>query len=150
MICAAAQHCAALSSSQLLRQDVLPLSVGYALLMGALAVGLLLVRRSAGGRGAQPPAEQEAAAARPGWRRLARHVLGTYVGGYLLLMAVDIGYYYGVARVSGNFIESAFTGGAMLIGLSVPVFLALSWLSEHRNARQAGTGAAGKSDAHAK
>jgi len=161
MICDAAWHCAALSSSQLLRQDVLPLSVGYALLMGALAVGLLLVRRSARRTGtAQAPAQgspRAAAAAgpgdaapRPAWQRLARHVLGTYVGGYLLLMAVDIGYYYGVARVSGNFIESAFTGGAMLIGLSVPVFLGLTWLSERRPARQPDTGAAGESGAHAK
>jgi len=47
-------------------------------------------------------------------------VAGTAVGGYLLLMAVVIVYYYGVARVAGDFITSAFTGTAMLIGLAMP------------------------------
>ena len=32
------------------------------------------------------------------------------------LMAVVIAYYYGVARVGGDFIQSAFTGTALLIG----------------------------------
>ena len=57
---------------------------------------------------------------------------GTAVGGYLLLMAVVVGYYFGVARVSGNFIEGAFTGCALLIGLSLPVFAAATWLAERR------------------
>lgn len=43
-------------------------------------------------------------------------MIGTAVGGYLLLMAVVIAYYYGVARVGGDFIQSAFTGTALLIG----------------------------------
>ena len=60
---------------------------------------------------------------------------GTAAGGYLLLMLVVIGYYYGVARVGGAFIESAFTGCALLIGLAAPVFAALSWLTERRRQR---------------
>jgi len=74
-------------------------------------------------------------AGQPRWRRLAAHVAGTAVGGYLLLMLVVIGYYYGVARVGGAFIESAFTGCALLIGLAAPVFAALSWLTERRRQR---------------
>jgi Family of unknown function (DUF6256) len=34
-------------SSALIRQDLVPMVVGYVLIMGALAIGLLLVRRSA-------------------------------------------------------------------------------------------------------
>jgi membrane-bound ClpP family serine protease len=66
----------------------------------------------------------------PGWRRFVIHYLGTAVGGYLLLMVVIIGYYFGISPVAGNFVHSAFTGCALLIGLATPVFIALSWLVE--------------------
>ena len=124
-------------SSALIRQDVLPLAVGYALLMAALAAGLVLSRRPAvPGQGPSPAASADGAAGpvARGWLRLVRHVAGTAVGGYLLLMAVVVGYYFGVARVSGNFIEGAFTGCALLIGLSSPVFAAATWLVERRRA----------------
>jgi hypothetical protein len=111
----------------LLRQDVLPVAVGYLLVMGALAAGLRLLRRNG---------DPAAAAARgspvAGWRRLARHYAGTALGGYLVLMAVVVLYYYGVARVGGAFIWSAFTGCALLIVLSTPVFALASWLAERR------------------
>ncbi len=132
-------------SSSLIRHDVLPVGVGYLLLMVALGAGLWLVRRphddasatgSAGRRRARPPGRSAAAAApRPDWLRLARHYAGTAVGGYLLLMAVVILYYYGVARVGGAFIVSAFTGCALLIALSTPVFALASWLTERRRRR---------------
>ena len=60
---------------------------------------------------------------------------GTAVGGYLLLMAVVIAYYYGVARVAGDFITSAFTGTAMLIAIALPLLGAASWLTERRRQR---------------
>ncbi len=87
--------------------------------------------------GAAPAAAGPGHAAPPQWRRLAAHVAGTAVGGYLLLMLVVIGYYYGVARVGGAFIKSAFTGCALLIGLAAPVFAAASWLTERRRRRAA-------------
>jgi hypothetical protein len=171
MTCAA--RCAALSSSALIRQDILPLTIGYALLMIALATGLLLSRRTTRSAvpGTAPDVDQEQSAAEMAaaemaaaemaaaeeagggpaavmsggyaWLRLIRELGVTFVGGYLLLMVVVIAYYYGVARVSGNFIESAFTGCAMLIGLSVPVFLAATWLLERRRAQA--TAAKGRS-----
>jgi Family of unknown function (DUF6256) len=81
-------------------------------------------------RGAAP-----AAVPRPGWLRLARHYAGTAIGGYLLLMAVVILCCYGVARVGGAFIASAFTSCALLIALSTPVFALASWLAERRRGR---------------
>jgi hypothetical protein len=131
-------------SSTLIRQDLVPIAVGYVLVMGALAVGLLLLRREgkapAPGPGrASGPGPESGPGTEPsgrGWL-LLRHVAATFVGGYLLLMAVVIGYYYGVARVSGNFIESAFTGCALLLGLSAPVFAAASWLDERFHRRRA-------------
>lgn len=79
---------------------------------------------AAAGRAADP--------AELSWRSLARHGLGTAAGGYTLLVAVIVGYYYAVARVGGDFIDSAFSGTAVLLGIAIPVFAALSWLAERR------------------
>ncbi len=144
-------------SAHLLRQDFVPMVAGYLIIMAALGTGLRLHQRSAAaGLPAEPavpgrpPAGPPAAPAVPGrppagppaapavplrWGRLARHVTGTAAGGYLLLVLVVIGYYYGVARVGGAFIKSAFTGCALLTALALPVFAVLSWLSERRRAR---------------
>ena len=115
---------------------------GYLLIMTALGAGLRLLARSktsgphAGSRRAgRPEATRPAAGSRRGWVALARHVTGTAVGGYLLLMAVVIAYYYGVARVAGEFITSAFTGTAMLIAIALPLWGAASWLTERRRPR---------------
>jgi Family of unknown function (DUF6256) len=139
-----------MSSSLLIRQDLVPMIIGYALIMGSLAAGLRLARRpgsaaqaaddrgSAGrpGLAARPrPGLRVAARLKPGWPQLIVHYLGTAVGGYLLLMIIIILYYYLVAPVAGNFVRSAFTGCALLTGLSLPVFLALSWLAERKGWR---------------
>jgi hypothetical protein len=121
-------------SSSLIRHDVLPVGVGYLVVMGALGAGLWLIRRQPGDAAAAGPVAK-AAAPRPDWLRLARHYAGTAAGGYLLLMAIVILYYYGVARVGGAFIASAFTGCALLIALSTPVFALASWLAERRRRR---------------
>ena len=135
--------------SSLIRQDLVPMIVGYALVMGTLAAGLLILRRDrAAGPGTGPEPGPAGRPAGPGtvmpggraWLRLIRHLAATFAGGYLLLMAVVIAYYLGVARVSGNFLESAFTGCALLLGLSSPVFLAASWLAERRDHRRATRG----------
>jgi hypothetical protein len=143
-------------TSALLRQDVVPMVAGYLLVMVALGLGLRLSLRSGPGRGPGSTAGPEAADAYPEaadaspeaagvgrppaplhWRRLARHVAGTMLGGYLLLVTVVVLYYFLVARVGGAFIKSAFTGCAMLIGLAAPVFAAASWLTELRRHRAA-------------
>jgi hypothetical protein len=151
-------------SSLLIRQDLVPIVVGYVLVMGALAAGLRILRRSASGSGAAgtrrpavapgpgrtsapQPGRQTAAASRawqnlrartrpgPGWPRLISHLAATAAGGYVMLVAVVILYYYGVARAGSRLVESAISGCALLLGLSVPVFLAASWLAERRSHR---------------
>ena len=57
------------------------------------------------------------------------------MGGYLLLMAIVVLYYYGVARVAGSFLDSALTGCALLVGVTLPIFAAASWLTERRACR---------------
>jgi Family of unknown function (DUF6256) len=124
-------------SSELLRSDFDPMVGGFVIIMVALAVGLRLSRRpdardSQATRVSGPDLAPVTAA---GWGRLARHVAGTMLGGYLLLVVVVILYYYLVARVGGAFIKSAFTGCALLIGLVAPVFAAASWLTERLRQR---------------
>ncbi len=120
-------------SSALLRSDFDPMVGGYVIIMVTLAVGLRLSRQPSARQpsaGAQPsPARTSEPVTAAGWRRLARRVAGTMLGGYLLLIIVVILYYYLVARVGGAFIESAFTGCALLIALAAPVFAAASWLT---------------------
>jgi Family of unknown function (DUF6256) len=141
-------------SSSLITQDVGPMVVGYGLVMGALALGLRVIWRS----GSRPEREKPGSAAapatgpagrrhaararlsvvnrmRPGWPRLIAHCVTTAVGGYLLLMIVIVLYYLFVAPIAGNFVPSAFTGCLLLVGLSLPVFWALSWLVERKGWR---------------
>jgi hypothetical protein len=73
--------------------------------------------------------------AAPGWPRFAVQVASTALGGYVLLMAVVVLYYYGVARVAGQFLASAFTGSALLLAVSLPLFAAASWLVQRRRGR---------------
>jgi hypothetical protein len=128
-------------SSLLLRQDFDPIVGGFVIIMVALAAGLRLSRRPRAeadrdrARADRARGPELAPVTAAGWRRLARHVAGTMLGGYLLLMVVVVLYYYLVARVGGAFIESAFTGCALLIGLAAPVFALASWLTELRRAR---------------
>lgn len=113
---------------------MLPLSLniavmlsGYLLVMGYLALGLRIQRRRPAGPGRAAKAGR---AGRQGWPVLIRHVIGTAVGGYVLLMVLVVGYYRGVARLGGRFLSSAFTGTALLVGISLPVFFVASWLVE--------------------
>jgi hypothetical protein len=128
------------------RQALVPMTAGYLILMSALALGLrrrYRPRATQAGPG-QPPAPGPAGSRRrSGWAALAWQVTGTVVGGYLLLMAVVVAYYYGVARVGPGFLQSAVTGTALLIGLTAPVFAAASWLAwwlERRRGRPAAAG----------
>ena len=155
-------------SSLLIRQDLAPIVAGYVLVMGALAAGLRILRRPASGSGAgtrRPaaapgpartpalrPGRDAGAASRawqnlrartrpgPGWPRLIVHLAATAAGGYLMLVTVVILYYYGVARAGSRFVDSAFSGCALLLGLSMPVFLVASWLAERRAHRRGAEG----------
>jgi Family of unknown function (DUF6256) len=45
---------------------------------------------------------------------------------------VVVAYYYGVARVGSDFLASAVTGSALLLAISLPVFVLASWWNWHR------------------
>jgi len=116
-------------SSHLIRSDFVPILTGYLILMLVLAVGLLVQRRrAAAGR----PTTRLTGRRDHGWRAFILHVLTDALAGYLVLMAVVVLYYYFVAKVGGNFLESAVSGSALLLGISLPVLLGVSWLTEWR------------------
>lgn len=121
-----------------IRQALVPMAAFYLIFMGVLAAGLVgLHRRSAGW--ARSPGETSTPGPAPGaswgWLAFSRHVLVTAMAGYLLLIAVAVAYYYGVARAGGAFLSSVLTGPALLIGLSMPVFAAASWMSSKAHGR---------------
>jgi hypothetical protein len=118
-------------SSHLIRQDLLPVGVGYALLMIVLAAGLRAARRRvASGR----PLTRHVGRFNRGWPALLWHVLTDFLGGYLLLAAVVVLYYYLVAKVASNFLESEFSGAAVLLAISLPIYLGATWIRQRRAA----------------
>jgi hypothetical protein len=122
-------------SSHLIRQDLVPMVTGYLLLMAVLVGGLwALGRRVRSGR----PTGRSVGRHEHGWSALVWHVLADALGGYLLLAAIVVVYYYGIAKVGSNFLSSAFSGTAVLLAIALPAFLAASLFSQRRAARRAG------------
>lgn len=104
---------------------------GYLLVMGYLGLGLLIMRRHPT-RPWTPARRLAPAPAGRGWPELVRRVAGTALGGYMLLVAVAVGYYHGVAHLGRRFLLSAVTGPALLIGITLPAFLLTSWVATRR------------------
>jgi hypothetical protein len=118
-------------SPHLIRQDLLPVGVGYALVMIVLAVGLWAARRRvASGRALT----RHTGRRDRGWPAFLWHVLADALGGYLLLAAVVVLYYYFVAKVGSNFLDSEFSGSAVLLAVALPIYLAATFLRERRAA----------------
>jgi membrane protein DedA with SNARE-associated domain len=61
-------------------------------------------------------------------------VVGDAIGGYLVLAVVVVLYYFLVAKVGSNFLDSEFTGSALLLAIALPIYLAATWLRQRRAA----------------
>jgi hypothetical protein len=120
-------------SSHLIRSDLIPIVTGYLIVMVVLAAGLLAARRrTLAGR----QLIRYAGRLDRGWPAFCYHVLTDALGGYLLLAAVVVLYYYLVARVASNFLDSDFSGSALLLAVALPVYLVASMLRVLREARR--------------
>jgi Family of unknown function (DUF6256) len=119
-------------SSHLIRSDLVPIVSGYVILMVILAVGLRTSRRRTA---AGLPTTRLTGRLDRGWPALVVHAVLDAIGGYLVLMAVVVLYYYGVAKVGSNFLDSAFTGPLLLLAVALPVFAVLSLLTRWRHER---------------
>ncbi|MFE0690896.1 DUF6256 family protein [Streptomyces xiamenensis] len=102
---------------------------GYVLLMIYLATGVRIIRADPRARPHRRRPE------RRGRGEFLRQIIGTYVGGWLLLMVVIVGYYGGLARHNPSFVLHAVTGTLALMGLTLPLFLAASWAATRRSRR---------------
>jgi hypothetical protein len=120
-------------SSHLIRSDLIPIVSGYVIVMVILAVGLLNARRRT--RAGQPLTRYSGRIDR-GWPAFLYHALTDALGGYLLLAGVVVLYYYFVARLGGNFLDSEFSGSAILLAIAFPIFFAGSLLRQRRRGRR--------------
>jgi hypothetical protein len=127
-------------SSHLIRSDLIPIVTGYLIVMVILAAGLVNARRRT--RAGRPLTRYTGRIDR-GWPAFLYHALTDELGGYLLLAGVVVLYYYFVARVGGSFLDSEFSGSAILLAIAFPIYAAASWLRQHRQARR-GTGQTGQ------
>lgn len=100
----------------ILRQVVIPLLAAYVVLLAMLAY------RARRGRARRGPDAAPGSAA-----RLGRYLAATFVGGYLVFLAI-VGLYYAlVAGETPTFLRQAVEGGALLaFGVALPLFALLA------------------------
>jgi hypothetical protein len=124
-------------SSHLIRSDLIPIVSGYVIVMVILAVGLWRMgHRVRGGL----PLTRYAGRLDRGWTALIWHMATDAVGGYVVLAAVVVLYYYFVAKEGGNFLDSEFTGAALLLAIAFPIYLAGSLLFQRLRRRGSSDG----------
>ena len=117
--------------STLLRSDVAPLLISYALFLGLLLGWWRAVHRPV-------PARPPSPAGRPaGYLSLVRYLVVTTAGGYGAFLVLVGGYYAAVARQTPWFLRQAISGGAVMAAVAAPSLLALGWLEERLRARGA-------------
>lgn len=120
-------------SSHLIRSDLIPIVTGYVIVMVILAIGLWRLGHRA--RAGQPLTRYAGRLDR-GWIALIWHMATDAVGGYAVLAAIVVLYYYFVAKVAGSFLDSEFTGAALLLAIAFPIYLAGSWLVQRFRRRR--------------
>src|SRR5260370_41595736 len=130
-------------SAHLIPQEVVPIGTGYLILMGVLAAGLRLQRRTPAGpragaaadAAADPAADAAAGkvpgrAARrlpPGWPRFLLQVAATALGGYLVLQAAGVGRQLRGAQGARPVPVCAFARPPLPPRLSLPALPARTW-----------------------
>lgn len=103
-----------------LRQDVVPLSIVYVLVLAMLAYCARRIRR---GDVSSPRKD-----ARRGWSALLRHLLVTAGCGYAFFLGAVALFYGLVSNEEAELLQAAVTGGGFLaFVIAVPTFVLVSW-----------------------
>ena len=116
---------------RLLREVIAPVLTGY-----VIVLGMLVGYRRAVARGDRRPLRPKPVGT--DWPGLLRHVVGTAVGGYAFFLLLVVVFYFILGGHSSTLVTDALLYGSLLtFGISVPVFLALSWAQRRIRARRA-------------
>lgn len=123
----------------LLRHDVIPVAAAYLVFLALMVTYRVTVRREH--RGSWPRRERAgirpAGGDRPAWAGLIQFVVGTAAGGYVFFLCIVVVFYFALGGEDSGFIRQALVEGSILaFGFVVPVFLALSWVSDRRSRRR--------------
>jgi len=110
------------SAPNLMRSDLIPLLISYALFLALLACWWRTSPHPA-------PVRPDPGRPAPPFLRLVRYVAITAVGGYAAFLVLVGGYYAAIARQTPRFLRQAISGGAVMAFLiGGPVLLAAGWL----------------------
>ena len=115
--------------STLLRSDVAPLLISYALFLVLLLSWWRSVHRP------PAPAPEILGGRSPSYTTLLRYVAVTAAGGYVAFLVLVGGYYAAVARQTPWFLRQAISGGAIMAAVAAPSLLALGWVEGRLRAR---------------
>lgn len=108
--------------STLLRSDLIPLIISYALFLALLGTWWRATRRPA-------PAWPAPRGPAPTFLSLTRYVVVTALGGYAAFLVLVGGYYAAIARQTPWFLGQAVSGGAVVaFVIGGPVLLLLGWV----------------------
>ena len=92
-------------------------------LVAAFAVFLAMVRASMRG-----PAPTNVGSRRASWRDFWRYLSATAVSGYVVFLAIVLVFHVVLAQDRGA-LASAAWGGAALLAIALPVFVAAEWIA---------------------
>lgn len=113
--------------NRILRQVIAPVGGAYLVVVAML----LWFRRDR--TVARAPAGHarrfDAMRSRPQWLALARYVVGTAAGGYLVFLLIVVTFYFILGGEDRSFVVEALREGSVLtFAMVVPAFLLISWL----------------------
>ena len=119
--------------SRILRQAVAPVGAAYLVVL----VMLLAYRRDRGERGAPDRAGRVGPVrGRRGWIELARYVIGTAAGGYMIFLLIVVAFYFVLGGEGRDLLLEALREGSVLaFAIVVPGFLLISWVHGLRGRR---------------
>jgi Family of unknown function (DUF6256) len=114
-----------MSLSEVLRQDIAPVVTAF---LGLLVLFVWYATR----RGRVVAKQEPALGPITGpidWRKLARRLAGTMIGGYVIFALIIGIFYFVLGEQAGNFVQQSLAQAAILeFGIVLPAFVLLTWV----------------------